>query len=129
MKPSNTVSVAIADDSTLYRTMLQCILTKAGIEVIYEANNGYELLNQVEYSGRKPDICILDTNMPVMDGYATAYALRMQYPEMAIIGHSFFSEKSRLSMFACGAFECVSKDSEPDVLIQAIRNLALMQVL
>ena len=52
------------------------------LEVIFEASNGQELCNLIKK--QKPDIVLLDIEMPVMDGIKTTEFLKKKYPnEMA----------------------------------------------
>lgn len=64
------LKVVIADDEALIRLDISEMLTEAGYEVVGEASNGKEALNLVETL--KPDLAILDVQMPVMDGIKAA---------------------------------------------------------
>lgn len=123
MSGSNPIFVAIVDDSVPFRKTLGVFLSRMGFTVSCEAGNGAEFFKTLSSLDVLPDVCILDTNMPVMDGFATARKLGMEYPEMGIIGHSFFDERSRAAMLDLGVFECVSKDVHPRVLVETIKLL------
>lgn len=62
----NKLKVVIADDEALIRLDIGEMLTEAGYEVIGEAPNGKEAIDLVR--ALKPDLAILDVQMPVMDG-------------------------------------------------------------
>jgi response regulator NasT len=64
------LKVVIADDEALIRLDISEMLTEAGYEVIGEASNGEEALDLV--TKLKPDLAILDVQMPVMDGLKAA---------------------------------------------------------
>jgi len=78
------VNIAIADDHSLFRTTFRQILQSLGHKVIIEATNGkilVEMLNRAPL----PDLCILDVNMPVMDGIQTAWHLDQYFSGVKII--------------------------------------------
>ena len=58
--------ILIVDDSRVSRRMLRGILTKAGHEVIGEADNGQE--GYEKFIELDPDIVTMDITMPVLDG-------------------------------------------------------------
>ncbi len=61
------INVIIADDHTIVREGVKCILDNTGdINVVAEAADGYECLNAV--SKMNPNIVLLDINMPNLDG-------------------------------------------------------------
>lgn len=64
------LKVVIADDEALIRLDISEMLTEAGYEVIGEASNGEEALDLV--TKLKPDLAILDVQMPIMDGLKAA---------------------------------------------------------
>lgn len=59
--------ILIVDDSKVVRSMVQKALSKAGHEV-EEVENAKEALEMIQQS--PPDLCILDIEMPGMDGYS-----------------------------------------------------------
>ena len=62
--------ILVAEDETLIRMDLVEMLTEAGYEVVAEANNGEEAIAlAIEH---KPDLAILDVQMPVLDGISAA---------------------------------------------------------
>ena len=65
-----TIKVAIADDHALFRTGVKTSLSaKSDIQMVAEAENGMQLLNLLKHV--KPDVVLLDIQMPIMDGLAT----------------------------------------------------------
>lgn len=114
------ISIALVDDSLLFRKMLAQYLAGHGFVIACEASNGRELFVQLGDLEILPDVCILDSNMPEMDGYASARKLKAEYPRIGVIGHAFFTRETREQMLNCGAFECVNKDLEPSVLVSTI---------
>lgn len=65
--------VLIGDDAAFVRKLMREILELAGHEVV-EAANGEELV--ARFAELEPDVCVIDVNMPVLDGFAAAAAIR-----------------------------------------------------
>jgi DNA-binding NarL/FixJ family response regulator len=87
MKKEYPITVAVVDDNALIRESVKFRLKSLGYNVVMEAENGQEFLDQLHVS-QTPDICVLDINMPVMNGLETTVHLKKDWPEMKII---FFS--------------------------------------
>ncbi|HEY5571882.1 MAG TPA: response regulator, partial [Anaerolineales bacterium] len=67
IREADAIRVVLADDHSGVRVVIRAILeNSAGIKVVGEASNGVEALKQV--SLRKPDVLVLDMQMPVLDG-------------------------------------------------------------
>ncbi len=65
-----TVRILVAEDEALIRMDLIEMLREAGYEVVAEATNGEEAISLA--TEHKPDLCILDVKMPVLDGISAA---------------------------------------------------------
>jgi DNA-binding NarL/FixJ family response regulator len=87
MKKEHPITIAVVDDNALIRESVKFRLKSLGYNVVMEAENGQEFLDQLHVS-KIPDICVLDINMTVMDGLETTVHLKKDWPEMKII---FFS--------------------------------------
>ncbi len=74
------IRVLIADDSARAREGLCALLTTwLGVEVVGEASNGQEALDLV--AERRPDVVLMDVQMPVMDGLSATRAIRAREAE------------------------------------------------
>src|SRR5688572_6558671 len=79
------VKIALADDHSLLRNALAVSINKSGtFSVVIEADNGSELISRIE-QGIKPDIILLDLNMPGFDGYETARWLQANHPDIHVL--------------------------------------------
>jgi len=67
---SPATRILVAEDETLIRMDLVEMLTEAGYEVIAQATNGEEAISLA--NEHKPDLAILDVQMPVLDGISAA---------------------------------------------------------
>lgn len=84
---NTSLTVAIVDDNSFMRETARFRLNILGYTVVSEAENGQEFLEQLSM-GIAPDICLLDINMPVMDGIETARHLKKNWPAIRILFHS-----------------------------------------
>ena len=106
--------IALVDDHRLFRSGIASLIQKlSGFSIMFEASNGEELISKIQ-QGHKPDIILLDINMPVLDGINTATWLRTAHPEIKIIALSTMeSEAAIIKMVRSGAKGYVLKDAEP----------------
>jgi len=87
----NPIRVMITDDHLIVREGLRLILETAdGIEIVGEASDGAECLRLVPE--HKPDVILMDLQMPRMDGITAIGHLRSEYPEIAIVILTTFNE-------------------------------------
>lgn len=87
------LKVALADDSTLFRSGLAMMLQEAGVDVILQASTGDELLARMPEP--RPDAVVVDIRMPPTftdEGLTTAKALKEQWPDLAILVLSTYAE-------------------------------------
>lgn len=117
--PLNTI--AIVDDHSLLRQAMSLRLTLLGYKVVLEAENGKEFLEQIPKLPVPPDACLLDINMPVMDGFETAAILKKDWPQMKIIFFTMHNSKAFISKASqLGADGFLSKDATVDELKKAL---------
>ncbi len=113
-------TVGLADDHVLLRNGLASLIKNFGHEVILEANNGEDLIRQIN-EGKSPDLILIDINMPIKDGYETSSWLRENHPEIKVLALSMLDdENSIIRMIKNGARGYVLKESEPTELKTAI---------
>jgi CheY-like chemotaxis protein len=116
--------VAIVDDNLLVRHTTQYILSSKSIPVIFEAENGQECIKKITDSLKRPDIVILDLDMPVMDGYQAAVILKASWPEIKIIAFSGTNDPAIIQKsFAAGADHFFSKLENPVQLLDLIQSM------
>jgi pilus assembly protein CpaE len=120
---SDKIGVVIVDDIPETREHLSKLLSfENDIEVVGMASNGLEAL---ELDGRlRPDVVLMDINMPGMDGIATTEQLSASVPTAAIVMMSVQGEADylRRSMLA-GAREFLVKPFSSDELCSSIRQV------
>lgn len=114
----------IADDHKVFRDGICSLLNSVDdMEVIAEASNGYEVMEQLPTI--KPDILIMDIAMGMTSGIDTAHLVHKQYPEIRILVLSMHRENTYIvKMLEAGAAGYLLKDSGSRELINAIRSVA-----
>lgn len=121
--PENAViKVAIADDHALFRAGVKTSLSsRKDIQMIAEAENGMQLLNLLKVL--KPDVILLDIQMPIMDGLTTLPEIKKIYPDIKVIMLSMHNDHSVITrMMEIGANSYLTKDSDSEMIYQAIRT-------
>ena len=118
------IKVLIVDDHTLFRKGLMNLLQQQkGIEVVGEARDGREGVLMAKTL--KPDVILMDVEMPNQNGIQATQAIREMNPDARIMMLTVSEEDEDLfSAIKAGARGYLVKNVEPDQLIQAIGLLA-----
>jgi DNA-binding NarL/FixJ family response regulator len=119
---SIVIKVAIADDHALFRTGVKTSLSsRKDIQMVAEAENGMQLLNLLKHI--KPDVVLLDIQMPIMDGLSTLPEIKKLYPEVKVIMLSMHNDHSMITrMMEIGANSYLTKESDSETIYQAIKT-------
>lgn len=118
------IKIAIADDHKVLTDCTASTLEMVGFEVVIKAYNGSELIAMLEKLDSVPDVCILDVNMPVMNGLETLVALQKKWPEMRVLVLSIADkEQIILRMLMEGACGYLVKNCSLDVLKKAVETV------
>ncbi|HEX7716661.1 MAG TPA: response regulator [Marmoricola sp.] len=118
----------IIDDSRAMRSILRRIVTDLGFETL-EAGHGQEALDHLE-AGRVPDLCLIDWNMPVMDGYTFVTRVRENpdWRDITLMMVTTESEHGQIvRALAAGAHEYVIKPFTPDAIVDKLELLGLLR--
>jgi two-component system chemotaxis response regulator CheY len=116
----------VIDDSRAMRMMLRRIVAEQGFDVV-EAGNGQEALEAIDSSGA-PDLCLIDWNMPVMNGLEFVQAVRSREDSrnITLMMVTTESENSQIvRALAAGAHEYLIKPFTPDALVDKLSMLGL----
>lgn len=121
---NKTIKVALADDHVLLRNALaQLINGFEGCKVVHEANNGKELIEQLQ-KGNLPDVVLLDLNMPEMDGFATTAWLQQYQPSVHILMLTMYdSDLTMIRLLKNGVKGFLKKDIHPSELKFALQSV------
>jgi two-component system response regulator DesR len=117
------IRVLLADDQALVRGALAAMLgLESDIEVVAQVGSGDEVLAAAQRV--KPDVALLDIQMPGRDGLAAAADLRAAMPSCRVIVCTTFGRPGYLARaMAAGALGFVVKDAPPEQLVDAVRRV------
>ena len=117
------IKIMVDDDSRIIREGMKKIFSLSeDIEVVCEAGNGYEVLEQL--ASHIIDIVLLDIEMPIMDGVKTAKLIREQYPQTKIIILTTYKEDEYIfSTIRLGVNGFLLKDSDVENIIFTIQSV------
>lgn len=114
------VRLLLADDHRMFRQGLrELIERKTDFHVVGEAQTGREVLAQV--AALRPDIVLLDIQMPEMDGISVARVLVEQYPDVKIVMLTMYRQDQHLlEAIRTGIHGYLLKDADAEELIQVL---------
>src|SRR6187401_482142 len=121
------IRVALADDHTMFRKGIVELMLRTSdkFEIVAEAGNGQDLIDQISKLEQYPDVCLLDVNMPVLDGYKTLVSLKETYPLMKFLILSMNgNEFAIIKMLRNGANGYLLKEDDPEELKRAVECVA-----
>jgi len=119
------VKIAIADDHQLIRAGMSMILKEqSNFQVVQQAANGQELMDNI-YS-TKPDVVLLDLEMPVLSGKETLIAIRKINPDIKVLILTMHNNQAFIiQMMELGANGYLIKDTDPEEVVQAINKVMI----
>ncbi|MBD9391459.1 response regulator transcription factor [Acidovorax sp. ACV01] len=117
------VRILVADDHALVRQGLRQVLaTTPDLSLVDEAKNAWEVIERVRQGGF--DVLLLDMSMPGPSGVELIRRVRSEAPRVHVLVLSMHADVQIASRaIKAGASGYLTKDSEPEVLIDAIRKV------
>ena len=113
--------VLVVDDAVFMRKVVSDALAKGGHEVIGEAANGLEAVEQ--FQSLKPEVMTLDITMPEKDGLAALKEIIAMDPQARIVMCSALGQETKvLEAIKAGAKDFVVKPFQPDRVLSAIEK-------
>jgi DNA-binding NarL/FixJ family response regulator len=119
-----SLRILLADDHTLVRQGLRKVLEeRPEWEVVAEAGDGREAVRLAEQL--KPDVCVLDVAMPMLNGIEATRQIARRVPTTRILVLSMYSDEAYVAqILQAGAAGYILKDSADVDLIQAVSEVA-----
>jgi CheY-like chemotaxis protein len=115
-------AVAIVDNHQLFRRTMRTILTRLGYDVMMECANGQELIENLK-GGMRPAVCVVDINMPVMNGFETTRYIKQHWPPVKMILISLNAEEvNRENALQSGADGFWAKNGSIEALQAILQN-------
>lgn len=123
MKEQKNTSVILADDHPLMRKGMKEIITEDGsFTIVAEANNGESALALIEQ--HRPDIAVMDIDMPKMSGLESAEAvLRKKIATRIIIMTMYDTENMFTKAMEIGVMGYVLKESAATEIVDALKSV------
>lgn len=120
---STPIRVLIADDHAIVRKGLRALLaTELDIDVVGEAHDGKQAITEAQRL--RPDVILMDLVMPELDGIAAIHHISAHQPDTRILVLTSFSTDDKIfPAIKAGALGYLLKDSGPDELVSAIRQV------
>lgn len=117
------IRILIADDHHVVRRGLVFFLrTQKGLDIIGEAANGKEAVEQAK--SLKPDLILMDLVMPEMDGIEATRIIKKAQPDIKIMMLTSFSDQDHvIPALEAGASGFQLKDIDPDELVASIKKI------
>ncbi|WP_409331017.1 response regulator [Trujillonella humicola] len=118
------IDVLLVDDHALVRAGLRGVIGSAeDMRVVAEVSDGAQALQAIATAS--PQVVLMDLSMPVLDGVAATREITGRHPGVAVVVLSSFSDAPRVTeALDAGAIGYVLKDTEPAVILEAIRSAA-----
>lgn len=119
----NKIKLLIADDHTILRDGIVSLLqSEEAFTVAGTAGNGYEVMDLV--SKDDYDVCLLDINMPGLDGIETAKLLKEKKPGIKIIMLTTYNDREIISeLVHIGVSGYLLKNSDKQELVEAVHKV------
>ena len=114
--------ILVIEDNEQNLFLLRCLLEAYGLEVL-EASDGQTGIEMAKTE--EPAAILLDIQLPVMDGYSVATALRQhkaldQVPIIAVTSYAMLGDRERI--LAAGADDYIEKPIDPDKFVEQLRK-------
>jgi DNA-binding NarL/FixJ family response regulator len=123
MVTGNQIRILCVDDHPVLREGIAAILaSEADMELVAEAGNGREAIEQ--FRAHRPDITLMDLQMPLMGGGEAILAIRKEFPDARIIALTTYSGDVQADRaFKAGAYGYLLKSMLRKELVETIRTV------
>lgn len=120
-----SIKILLADDHKIVRDGLRSLFEKqADMEVVAEAENGRKAVQLAQR--KKPDVVIMDINMPDLNGMEASRQIIAALPQVKVIALSMHSDRRFIAgMFKAGASGFLLKTCAFDELLRAIKEVVV----
>jgi len=119
----NAIRILIADDHPVFRFGLRALLNAlSDTELVGEAADGETVIALA--ADARPDVILMDINMPGIGGIEATRRIREAYPDMRVLMVTMLEDDSVFAAMRAGARGYVLKGAEPVEVLRAIRAVA-----
>ncbi|GEQ85769.1 DNA-binding response regulator [Patiriisocius marinistellae] len=123
---STKITMVLADDEQLFRQGMRAILNRVEeFEILFDAADGKDLVDQLRVAETLPDIIITDLKMPELNGVEATKLIQKEFPNCKVIAlTSYFSKPFVVNMISIGAVAYLAKNSSPTLMVKTIKEVA-----
>lgn len=116
------IKITIVDDHLLFSQSLSYLIGSfKEFDVIGNYINGKEFINTLSSNEQKPDIVLLDVNMPIMDGIETMKWIKQNHAALKVLALSVNDDEvTIMKMITNGAKGYLLKDTHPKIFKEAL---------
>jgi two-component system response regulator NreC len=120
----SVITIILADDHVLVRSALRMLLeAQSDMEIVGEAENGREAVTLTQ--SLRPDIVLMDVQMPGMNGIEATRMLHESVPETAVLALTMYEDEQYFfEILKAGASCFIPTRAAPDDLVAAIRTVS-----
>jgi DNA-binding NarL/FixJ family response regulator len=118
------VRVVVADDQTLFRTMLARMLASdPRVRVVGQARDGREAIEQAR--AERPNVVLMDLQMPLLNGVEATRFIAREAPEIKVLALSAYADEDTISQaLTNGAVAFIQKDVTFEDMLERILEAA-----
>lgn len=118
------MKIAIFEDNRQFRESLEfVIVTSHEMELCGSFEDTHRLKQRIE--ALQPDVVLMDINIPGIDGIAAVQTIKTHFPQVQVCMQTVFDTDDKVFAALCaGASGYILKNTPPDKLLQAIREVA-----
>ena len=121
------IKVAVIDDKSINRqSVKERLMMSQDIQLVFLADNGATFLDKMKElsSAQRPDVCLMDIDMPVMDGIAAVGIGKELYPDVEFLMLTIFDDNDKIfEAIKSGASGYLLKEESMEKLVDAIRQV------
>jgi DNA-binding NarL/FixJ family response regulator len=120
------IKILIADDEALFRSGISFLIQREkNFTVIFEANNGEEVIQYLQHNEDHPNIILMDLKMPVLNGVEATKLINKYYPKIRVIALTSYNTNSFINnMIQVGASSYLVKNATPTEMLYTINEVA-----
>ena len=124
------IKLVIAEDNALQRLILRrCVQQNGLFDLVFEAENGLQLIDKIEVIPELPEVCITDMEMPVMDGIDLSKLLTTRFPSIQVYCFTASEDPAIFSQLFQNGVRIIFGKKDPQAMLTEIHRLAVGNLL
>lgn len=117
--------IAIVEDEVLFRKSISYVIQNEEVyELVFEGNNGLEIIDYLETVTDIPDVILMDINMPKLRGDEASKIILAKYPNIRIVVLTTYNSHTFVeNILKIGASAYISKNATPEEMLITLKNV------